>query len=180
MFGPIGLTPLTMRQVGAGIQIPPNSGRLLHRWGVFEHLQKHVVAPQSIHLRRWENGKIIGCTDLGDQFKSDFEVPYYVVHRAHLHEALHVRATELGVVIELSSKVAKYDERGGSVELVDGSVVRGDLIVAADGKDSKVPTIPDRLILPKGSSPQLERPFSRVLTMSQLSPDSPRIELLWT
>lgn len=36
-------------EVGAGIQIPPNSGRLLRRWGVFEHLEKWVVKPEGIN-----------------------------------------------------------------------------------------------------------------------------------
>lgn len=121
-------------QVGAGIQIPPNSGRLLHRWGVFEHLQKWAVAPDGINLRRWQNGQVIGYTGLGDAFISDFEVPYYVVHRAHFHEALHTQAKELGVKIELNKEVVKYDEAKGSVMLKDGSIVQGDLVVAADGK----------------------------------------------
>jgi salicylate hydroxylase len=121
-------------QVGAGIQIPPNSGRLLHRWGVYEHLRKRVVAPEGINLRRWQNGHVIGYTDLGDAFVSDFEVPYYVVHRAHFHEALHMRAKELGAVVELNKRVVKYDELKGVVILADGSVVQGDLVIAADGK----------------------------------------------
>jgi salicylate hydroxylase len=124
-------------KVGAGIQIPPNSGRLLHRWGVFEHLQKWAITPEGINIRRWQDGNIIGYTDLGDTFKSDFEVPYYVTHRAHFHEALRIRAVELGVTIELNKEVVKFDDTKGQVSLKDGSVVQGDLIVAADGKKAR-------------------------------------------
>ncbi|PVH98236.1 FAD/NAD(P)-binding domain-containing protein [Periconia macrospinosa] len=120
-------------EVGAGIQIPPNSGRLLRRWGVFEHLEKWAVQPEAINFRRWENGKIIGYTALGDDFKDNFEVPYYVVHRAHFHESLHQRALQLGVVVKLGCRVVKYNEHQGSVLLESGSVIRGDLVVAADG-----------------------------------------------
>jgi salicylate hydroxylase len=114
--------------------LPPNTGRLLHRWGVYKLLQKWAVSPQAINIRRWENGKIIGYTDLGDTFRTDFGVSYNVVHRAHLHEAMHERAKELGVDIQLDKRVVQYQEEAGSVTLADGSVVQSDLVVAADGK----------------------------------------------
>ena len=120
--------------MGAGIQIPPNSGRLLKRWGVFEYLRKWTVKPEAINFRRWENGNIIGYTSLGKTFVEDFEVPYYVVHRAHFHEAMHQRALELGVAIQLNSRVVEYREQMGSVELANGSIVQGDLVVAVDGR----------------------------------------------
>ncbi|USP74124.1 hypothetical protein yc1106_01398 [Curvularia clavata] len=118
-------------------EIPPNSGRLLQRWNVLKHLQKYAVQPEGIHFRRWENGNIIGHTTLGQTFQDDFEVPYYVVHRAHFHEALYQRAMELGVSVELGCRVREYDESKGSVVLESGQKIRGDLIVAADGINSK-------------------------------------------
>ncbi|KAJ4286513.1 hypothetical protein N0V90_013213 [Kalmusia sp. IMI 367209] len=134
--------PFTLRsgrtnnhKVGAGIQIPPNSGRLLHRWGIFEHLQRSAVQPEAINFRRWEDGKVIGHTALGGAFEESYKVPYYVAHRAHFHEALHQRALQLGVFIELGCKVVKYNERQGSVELQNGGMRRGDLVVAADDDD---------------------------------------------
>lgn len=56
-----------------------------------------------------------------------------MVHRAHLHDALYQRALELGVLVSLDCTVAGYDPRKGSVVLVDGTVVQGDLVIAADG-----------------------------------------------
>ncbi|KAH7083976.1 hypothetical protein FB567DRAFT_530353 [Paraphoma chrysanthemicola] len=120
-------------EVGAGIQIPPNSGRLLRRWGVMQHLEKSVVRPQGINFRRWENGRIIGHTALGQSFRDNFEEPYYVVHRAHFHDALLNRALQLGVKVDLGCRVVQYSESIGSVLLADGTTVSGDLVVAADG-----------------------------------------------
>jgi salicylate hydroxylase len=126
---------LTNSQVGAGIQIPPNSGSLLRRWGVLQRLESKAVKPDSINFRRWANGATIGYTDLR-QFEANFRAPYYVCHRAHLHESLHARAIELGVEVRLESKVARYHGADSRVELVDGSDISGDLVVAADGKYS--------------------------------------------
>ncbi|KAH8886263.1 FAD/NAD(P)-binding domain-containing protein [Thozetella sp. PMI_491] len=120
-------------EVGAGIQIPPNTGRLLRRWGVFDKLEKFAVRPDHINFRRWENGAVIGLTRLVPDFEENFGAPYYVAHRAHLHTALSERALELGVTVRLNSLVTKYSIDSGSVFLADGTVVKGDLVVGADG-----------------------------------------------
>lgn len=120
-------------EVGAGIQIPPNSGRLLRRWGVSKYLEESAVQPKSINFRRWQDGSVIGHTDLGDEFKALYEEPYQVVHRAHFHDALHKRAIDLGVRLRLSSKVTGYDADAATVVLEDGTVLHADLIIAADG-----------------------------------------------
>lgn len=77
---------------------------------------------------------MIGLTALDAEFADNFGSPYYVVHRADFHKALHRRAAELGVGVRLNSKVVEY-VGGSSAVLEDGSVVKGDLIVAADGED---------------------------------------------
>lgn len=125
---------LTRLQVGAGIQIPPNSARLLRRWGVFKHLEQTALQPDTINFRRWADGSVIGMTDLGAEFCQNFGSKYYVVHRADFHSALYTRAVELGVNIRLGSKVVGYPGRG-TVVLEDGSALSGDLVIAADGED---------------------------------------------
>ncbi|KAK1763153.1 hypothetical protein QBC33DRAFT_459986 [Phialemonium atrogriseum] len=122
-----------LEEVGAGIQIPSNTSRLLWRWGVFEHLDELAVKPNCINFRRWENGAVIGHTKLEPDFQQNYGAPYYVAHRAHLHRALSERAASLGVAVRLNSRVTKYNAESASVTLSDGTVVRGDLVVAADG-----------------------------------------------
>ncbi|KAI1874299.1 uncharacterized protein JN550_002878 [Neoarthrinium moseri] len=134
-------------EVGAGIQIPPNSGRLLRKWGVSKHLQKSAVQPESINFRRWQDGSVIGYTDLGSEFKTLYEEPYQVVHRAHFHDALYQRAVELGVKVKLNSRVVEYDAEGAAVVLEDGSIVKSDLVIAADG----VKSVARSLIHPQGN-----------------------------
>lgn len=100
---------------------------------MLEHLQKKAVQPEAINFRRWEDGRLIGYTALDSVFKCNFQTPYYVAHRAHLHDALYKQALRLGVIVKLGCKVVKYQEQG-SVLLDDGSVMKGSLVVAADGK----------------------------------------------
>lgn len=120
-------------QVGAGIQVPPNSGKLLKRWGVMKHLEKYAVQPSRMNFRRWQNGALIGVTDTSPEFSAQYGAPYYVVHRAHLHNSLYQQAVALGVRTRLNSKVDVYDAETATIVLSDGGVFQGDLVIAADG-----------------------------------------------
>jgi salicylate hydroxylase len=71
---------------------------------------------------------------LNPESEQRFGSPYYVTHRAHLHEVLHHRAVELGVSIHLNMKVEKYGVDEGSVVFEDGSIVTANLVIAAEGK----------------------------------------------
>ncbi|KAI1505315.1 hypothetical protein F5X99DRAFT_430557 [Biscogniauxia marginata] len=122
-----------LEEVGAGIQIPPNSGMLLERLGVMKHLRDRAVLPESIRLRRWSNGQVIGLTKLSPEFEENFASPYCVVHRSDFHEALHKRAVELGVKLLLNSRVVGYNPADPSVTLANGSVMSADIVIAADG-----------------------------------------------
>ncbi|KAJ9602227.1 hypothetical protein H2200_013347 [Cladophialophora chaetospira] len=120
-------------EIGAGIQVPPNSSRILHSWGLEETLSRKAVKPEGTYWRRWQDGKIIGDTRFNPVFSEWYGAPYYVIHRAHLHEVLHDRALELGVSIQLNWRVVKYDLDAGSLTRKDGATIHTDLIVAADG-----------------------------------------------
>lgn len=119
--------------MGAGIQVPPNSGKLLERWGVAQRFAKYVVQPAKMNFRRWQNGDLIGVTDTSPEFTAQYGAPYYVVHRAHLHNALYQQAAAIGVKTRLNSRVDTYDPETATIILSDGSVFQGDLVVAADG-----------------------------------------------
>lgn len=127
-------------EVGAGIQIPSNSTRLLLRWGLGPHLASSINEPESMSFRRWENGHVVGLTRLIPDFVRSFGAPYYVIHRAHLHSALRQLALELGVHVELGSAVVDYDLGAPSLTLDDGSIHHGDLVIGADGNESTSPS----------------------------------------
>ena len=122
-----------LAEIGAGIQIPPNSARILHSWGLKESLSVKAVRPESLYWKRWQDGRIIGHTRYLPDFERWFGAPYRVVHRAHLHEILHQRAKELGVEIRLGKTVKHYSIDEGRLTLAD-ETIHVDLVVAADGK----------------------------------------------
>ncbi|CRG87053.1 salicylate hydroxylase [Talaromyces islandicus] len=122
-----------LSEIGAGIQVPSNSTRILIKLGLEKYLKPFVTEPEAIVIRRWQNGKVIGNTRLIPDFVDSFKAPYYVVHRADFLSALHKKALDEKIEINLGHKVSGYDPMKGDIILEDGTTHSGDLIVAADG-----------------------------------------------
>ncbi|KAK4065654.1 hypothetical protein Trihar35433_7774 [Trichoderma harzianum] len=122
-----------LSEIGAGIQIPPNSSRILHSWGLQAALERQSIRPSGITWRRWQDGCVIGHAKLGSEILQKYGSPYYVTHRAHLHDALYQRTKELEVPVILNHKAKSYDFNNASVTFEDGTVVDADLVIAADG-----------------------------------------------
>ncbi len=53
-----------LNEVGAGIQIPPNSTRILRGYALEEKIREKVVWPGNINLRRYATGDLITATPL--------------------------------------------------------------------------------------------------------------------
>ncbi|KAF2164138.1 hypothetical protein M409DRAFT_25485 [Zasmidium cellare ATCC 36951] len=125
-----------LSELGAGIQVPPNSLTIMHKWGVEEAIKAKSVEPKNLWWKRWQDGKVIAKTRYKPDFEENFGVPYRVIHRAHLHEALHDKAVDLGVRIHLGHTVASYDPERPSIRFTNGKEVVPDLLVAGDGLKS--------------------------------------------
>ncbi|KAJ6145036.1 hypothetical protein N7470_008931 [Penicillium chermesinum] len=67
-------TPV-LGEVGAGIQIPSNSTRILFKLGLEPYLRPYVTEPESISFRRWQTGNVIGKTKLIPEFTDNFDAP---------------------------------------------------------------------------------------------------------
>jgi salicylate hydroxylase len=127
-----------LREVGAGIQIAPNATRILHRLGLAEGLARVGVRPESIDVRRWDDGRPLWQEPLGQAVVRRFGAPYYHLYRPDLL-ALLSEALPTGV-IHLGHRVTELTERGDGVEvaLAGGAVTRADAVIGADGIHSVV------------------------------------------
>ncbi|MBI4273742.1 MAG: FAD-dependent monooxygenase [Rhizobiales bacterium] len=122
-------------RIGAGIQMMPNSNKVLRRIGVEQRLRKTAFAPYS-HLNRvWDTGEVTAELPMPETL---FGAPYLCMHRADLHEAL------LAVVppdmIQLNKKLTGIEYKAGRVTLVfaDGTRAQADMAIGADGVHSIV------------------------------------------
>ena len=118
-------------EAGAGIRVPPNSSRLLLRWGVDLEAMKKSVS-RRYHFVRWEDGSTIVELPF-DNIVETHGAPYYLVHRADLHSALLAAARRAGVTVRTGKRVVGYDFEAPSATTQDGEVFRANLVIAADG-----------------------------------------------
>ncbi|KAJ5136697.1 Monooxygenase FAD-binding [Penicillium atrosanguineum] len=121
-------------EVGAGIQVSPNMLRLFERWGVSDLIHAQDVALEHIHVRRWEDGKLLASVPVNKTFGQQV-----VIHRADLHNALIDRALALdNVHLHENSVVTDVAFNPASVTLANGTIIRGDVVIGADGIKSTI------------------------------------------
>ncbi len=127
-----------LSDVGAGIQIAANGAHVMKQLGLEEQLAGMAVSPQSWEMRDLRTGRLLTESPLGDRGARHWGGRMYNVHRADLIEML-ARALP-GDKLLLGRKFVSFaqDEKGVSVTLDDGTVVRGDALVGADGIRSEV------------------------------------------
>src|SRR6187549_4291137 len=122
-------------RIGAGIQMMPNSMKVLRGIGIEQRLRETSFAPYS-HLNRvGDTGEVTRELPMPETL---YNAPYLCMHRAELHDAL---ASVLpSDVIHLNKKLVGLDQAGGRVTLrfEDGSTASADAVVGADGVHSVV------------------------------------------
>lgn len=128
-------SPLIFAQVGAGVQVPPNASRELIRWGLGDQMEAVCSKPSRINYRNWRTGKPEGFTDMSNH-KGRYGAPYWQVYRPDYHSVLLKAAEKSGATLRKGATVVQYKVDEGAVVLDTGEVVRGDLVIAADGVKS--------------------------------------------
>jgi salicylate hydroxylase len=130
-----------IREIGAGVQISPNAGRLLHSLGLGAAYSAISVNPHRVVLRRWEDDSIIRATDLDESFLSQHQVPLANVARNELVEIIgNAVAARTNVTLKFSTHVVAVEpgESSSVVLFSDGSSQSFDIVIGADGIHSVV------------------------------------------
>jgi len=127
-----------LHEIGAGIQISPNATRILFRLGLSEALERIGVRPLTFEFLRWDDGRVLMQSPLGDECVRLFGAPYYHFHRADLLAVL--AAAVPSKRIHLGHRCVGVAERHDRVEarFHDGSIAEADAIIGADGIHSAV------------------------------------------
>jgi 6-hydroxynicotinate 3-monooxygenase len=122
-------------RIGAGIQMMPNSMKVLRQIGVDELLRGVSFAPYS-HLNRvGDTGEITRELPMPESL---YGAPYLCMHRADLHEAL--LSALPPQIIHLDRRLVGIEQTADAVTLAfaDGSRVTADAVIGADGVHSVV------------------------------------------
>lgn len=126
---------------GAGIQIGPNGVRVLDALGVAQGLLSKVGKPESIRVYNGATAKLLAQLPLGEWIAERHGAPYWVAHRADLHEALRAEAERSPLVTlrtDFTVRLARHDKEGVRVTADSKKTEAGAALVGADGLWSAV------------------------------------------
>jgi len=88
-------------------------------------------------MHRYSDGAILSEQNLLPHCGAVYGAPYLLIHRADFHYVLASAAKQLGVKIRLNSFAKGVGFAEPFLELDSGEVVRGDVVIAADGLRSQ-------------------------------------------
>jgi salicylate hydroxylase len=127
-----------LREVGAGIQVSPNASRVLHGLGLADKLAELGVRPGAHHQRRWDDGRTLLKTPLGDAVIKAFGFPHYQSHRADVLSML-ISAFP-AERLHIGHRLIAFTDRGDCVnaEFENGKRITTDALIGADGIHSTV------------------------------------------
>ena len=125
-------------EIGAGIQIAANGALVLRRLGLEDAVDRAGVRPQSYDFRDLATGRMLYVAPLGPAVEDRYGAPLYNVHRADLIDILAGALPPEAVRLGARCTAFDQDEGGAQVTLADGTVLRGDAVIGADGIHSAV------------------------------------------
>ena len=130
-----------LEEIGAGIQIPPNSMKVYQKLGLDEIIRKASFEPQAIESRNGKTGRDIFKVPLRRNAVQRWGAPYFHIYRPDYIQLLaDALQSKNGAAIKLGQKLKNYKQTpdGVSVSLEDGSTITGDVLIGADGIHSAV------------------------------------------
>ncbi|KAI9826411.1 MAG: hypothetical protein M1819_007374 [Sarea resinae] len=118
--------------LGGSVGISANATRVLIDYGMGEIMaKKDARGSNTVHQRRYDTGEILGSRT-NDQTVQTYGYPGWTLARYRLQETLAQVAEQRGVTILFSRLVVGVDQDRPAVELKDGTIIEGDLIIGAD------------------------------------------------
>ena len=127
----------SLARIGAGINLSPNATRILRHIGLEAPITTHGILPECLVQRDGFTGEITNTMDY-TQFPARYGAPHVILHRGDLQEILNTGLAP--GVLALGKRLVGLDDRGASMrlEFADGSRAEADIVVGADGVNSRV------------------------------------------
>lgn len=161
-----------LREIGAGLIVAPNARRALRDLGIDQALEAMSCCVPVGYLCSYASGEITG-TRYGQAIFDKHGMGNLQVHRADLHQLLlqAVQAND-GLALHAAHEFVRLEQyaQGVTVSFANGTSVRGDAVIGADGNASAV-----RSFLIPGEAPRFNGQVSfRALIPDELLPPTIR------
>jgi 6-hydroxynicotinate 3-monooxygenase len=125
-------------RIGAGIHVTANVMKVLRRLGVEQELSDLGMHPEVFLSRKWDSGEVLFALPLGAEGRARYGADYITVHRGDLHAA--INSSLAPNTIKFGKRLVHLEQTGGVVRLrfADGTETEADMVIGADGVNSKV------------------------------------------
>jgi salicylate hydroxylase len=162
-----------LREVGAGLVVPPNMARPLWQLGLQDALAQVAVRLEAAwEFRRWQGGRVLFVQSMGEACRQLYGTDCYVVHRGDLLKPLEQALPSAQLRLDHRCTGVQQDADGVTLDFVrsDGTKehARCDAAIGADGIHSvlREAVAPDqkarfsglaafRCLVPAGQAPDM-------------------------
>ena len=151
----------TLAPIGAGVQLAANAVRVLRHHGFMEKLDQIGVRGIGTWYKDLRTDELLHKSETGAFGEAHYGAPYIFAHRADLQQmlldALPAGCLRTGASVVLIENTAS----GAAVELASGERLEADIVIGADGLNSRVRDF---------VTPRVAPDFSGVVTWRALIP----------
>jgi 6-hydroxynicotinate 3-monooxygenase len=125
-------------RIGAGIHVSANVMKVLRHLDAEHRLSQIGIHPDTFTSRKWDTGDVLFELSLGNAGERKYGASYITVHRYDLHAAI-LEKVQPGT-IEFGKQLTDVKLNGAVAHLRfgDGSVADADVVIGADGVNSKL------------------------------------------
>jgi len=128
-------------EIGAGIQLGPNSFRMFELLGLTEAISQVAYFPPTMGMNDIRTGEKVVRVPLGDVARATYGYPYGVIYRADIHQVfLDACAALPHISLRTNAKVTSFEQNAGGVRvhLASGETLEGSALIGADGLWSRI------------------------------------------
>jgi salicylate hydroxylase len=127
-----------LEEVGAGLQVGPNSVKVFRALGLEQQLRRNAFEPLTMVSLKYDDASLRYREPLKGVAEAKYGAPYMTAHRADIHRLL--REALPGQRLHLGAQCIGANSSGasGSAHFADGTEVEGDVVIGADGLRSAI------------------------------------------
>lgn len=121
-----------LQKVGGALNLWANATRVIVSYGLEDLIEKSPESPNTFNSRRYDNGAVLSASTANTSVEN-YGYPSWTVARYNLQEKLADAARARGAIIRFGTEAVSLDLGQPAVRLKDGSVLKADLIIGAEG-----------------------------------------------